>query len=562
LPNILIKFVHGLGDVVQLGVILKHLKRHRPDWVIDVRAGRGKHSALHGLCRRVYHDQEADPLGPYHTTFSLGWFENYNRYADRPCSKVTNCLKEVFGLDWEADLGRYQICVGDRAYVRAMKWMDAAGVKVMADSLSARAKAVVLHYEGNTSTGKKNLTHDEAKIICDMAIRAGRKVILLDWDRRSPLPDDRDILCPRCGHDDIWGGFGSGDAETIAALIGMCEAFIGIDSGPGKVASATTTPSLICWKGHHPLQFHDPAENTLHLIPANWRDQPPVSGDLARAEFFKKHYRFVDYPPESGPASMARAWLARELNFEVKMETRPQAAGLVEHRGFFCHTGLEDQDYVVIRDVYTLDAYRTALMPIRGEGEIVVDVGAHIGTFARKWREKNPLARIICVEACPENIEALRANVGEFATIMQAACTYEKRPMALLNAVTASLGISTGGSCVVPQEEARECWDPQYHPDERPLRMITLHEIMEEFGLERIDVLKLDCEGSEFSILENAPLEKIEFIVCESHGATRWRDLLARRFRNFDVGHMSAHGDFENWHLKNMHKRYETPWTR
>ncbi len=34
--NVLIEFAHGLGDAVQFSVVLKHLRKYKPDWNIDV----------------------------------------------------------------------------------------------------------------------------------------------------------------------------------------------------------------------------------------------------------------------------------------------------------------------------------------------------------------------------------------------------------------------------------------------------------------------------------------------------------------------------------------------
>jgi hypothetical protein len=88
------------------------------------------------------------------------------------------------------------------------------------------------------------------------------------------------------------------------------------------------------------------------------------------------------------------------------------------------------------------------------------------------------------------------------------------------------------------------------------LAKITLEEIMARYQWPRIDVLKLDCEGSEFSILEHCDLSRIGTIFLESHGAARFRELLARKFpaELWDIGHMSQGGEggnFENWHLVN-----------
>ena len=63
-PRSLIKFRHGLGDAVQLTTVLQHLKHYHPDWDVDVAALIGKHSAFHGLCRKVFVLDREELPGP------------------------------------------------------------------------------------------------------------------------------------------------------------------------------------------------------------------------------------------------------------------------------------------------------------------------------------------------------------------------------------------------------------------------------------------------------------------------------------------------------------------
>jgi len=303
-----------------MGVVLKHLARHRPDWQVTIRVGRGKHTALIGLCHRVSHDQEPElNESDYDSVHHAGFYENYCKYTDRPNSKITNCLAENFGLNYDLDLGRYEIRIGAVARQKAMDYYQSIGASINGE----KAAVVICHYEGNTSNWRKNLHHFQMQSITDLIRASGRIPVILDWDNRSPLPDQKTIFCPRPAKDDIWGGFGTGDAEMIAALIHCAEAFVGIDSGPGKVASATNTPSLICWVGHHPIQFHDPAENTLHLIPKDWRSLSPADhGGVA--EYFVRHYQYRTYDGEWGLPGEVRRWLCEVLRF-----TPPEGSSVV-----------------------------------------------------------------------------------------------------------------------------------------------------------------------------------------------------------------------------------------
>ena len=191
------------------------------------------------------------------------------------------------------------------------------------------------------------------------------------------------------------------------------------------------------------------------------------------------------------------------------------------------------QDLVVVQDIAENDSYRISELPM--PEPVIVDVGAHIGCFSQAIHARNPLARIFAVECCPENLPALRKNIGGFATVIQGALTYEK-DIALLNAVFPDC-VTTGGSCVVSRDQLqqtvgnagiganpKDAATAQYWTDSRPLMTVTLEQMIEQHRIDRIDVLKLDCEGSEFSILEHSTsLDRVDRIVGEYHGKDRFR---------------------------------------
>lgn len=532
--EVLIRFTHGLGDAVQLTVVLKHLAKYRPDWQVDVWGLVGKHTAWRGLCRAVYSDRDPAPGKIYQQVFELGWHENYNGYPDRPNSKVTNCLADVFGIPYDSSLARYHINITDESRAASAEYLASIGC---VRGQSGRFNSLVIHYQGNTSTAKKNLGHEYIGNLCHNAIhRKGMVPVILDWDNRSPWPDRKAIFCPRPGGSDLWHGTGTGDAERIAALIDVSSAFLGIDSGPGKCASATDTPTCIVWTGHHPIQFHDPAPNTYHLVPSNHRGIPPVATAPAAGDYFERHYRFRTYGPGG---------LAGEL---FRFIEDPHMSGTDDLFGFEYPPGKRDQAWVIVQDVYCRDAYKTYLRPKKSGVEYVLDVGANIGTFSRLWKERNPDAVIAGVEVIPE-LAAIYSRNCPYATAIHAACG---RPgeMLLLDA-TAAGGQSIGGSRVVSRDEYDREGDPQYTKRPEPVQVLSLEQIRQRLGWPRIDVLKLDCEGSEFAILEEADLSKIGTIFAESHGAKRWDALIASRFSDWHKGHMSQHGEFGNWHLVN-----------
>ncbi len=211
------------------------------------------------------------------------------------------------------------------------------------------------------------------------------------------------------------------------------------------------------------------------------------------------------------------------------------------------------QDVGVLEEVIARDTYKTSYFGRWRDGpQVVVDVGAHIGSFAWLWHAKDPTAKIVCIEACPENIEILQANVGDFAQVVHAACTYEPGNLALLNTVMHA-GNGTGGSTIVPATGLQDSttFGHTYRLDFRPMPKITLEEAMALAGDDCIDLLKLDCEGSEFDILEHGPLDRIAMIVGEYHGQARWNQFRTRRMPNWDYGHMAAGGELGIFHYRN-----------
>lgn len=285
--KVLIKFWHGLGDAVQVGIVLRHLKKYRPNWELFLIAKRGKESAAKGFCERVWHDQEPQPDdATFDRIYTLDWEENYCRYPDRPNTKVTKCLDEVFNISFDPSLGRYELNTPPECYTRADDYLRSIGCTKREDG---RWGAVILHGEGNTSPEKKNLSHREMLLLCKVARECGCVPVILDFDGRSPLPDGREIFCPGVGPGDLWGGFGSGDALAIAGLMARAAAVVGVDSGPGHVAGAVDTPTLLIWKKHHPIQFYDLCPNVLHLLPVDHPQYAPAGINL---DYFHKNYRY------------------------------------------------------------------------------------------------------------------------------------------------------------------------------------------------------------------------------------------------------------------------------
>ena len=164
-----------------------------------------------------------------------------------PAPRRCDCLLEVFGLVPRLELCRYEIARSESAVALAHRYLDE--ICPAGPDAAGRYPVVFMHYEGNTSAGQKNLSHELVRQVCEVVLAAGLTPVILDWDHRSPLPDTMRIHNPDADHY-LWNGRGTGDAEVLAALIDCGRLMIGVDSSPLHVAGATSTPTVGVWTAH------------------------------------------------------------------------------------------------------------------------------------------------------------------------------------------------------------------------------------------------------------------------------------------------------------------------
>ena len=162
----------------------------------------------------------------------------------------------------------------------------------------------------------------------------------------------------------------------------------------------------------------------------------------------------------------------------------------------------ETDDRHVLFEIYVEDIYRAEIAP----GDVVVDIGANIGGFTVLAARQG--ARVVAFEPFPANFDALRRNVdrnGGQITLVQAAVADEggagKLYLPDVAAFTGRYSLHAGrGSATVA------------------VRCISLDDAFRDNQLDRIDFLKIDCQGSEYQILYGASpetLAKVKSIVVE-----------------------------------------------
>jgi hypothetical protein len=269
---------YGLGDAVQMSSVLQHVAKYRPNWRVDYLAEEGKHQVGRGIVANTFAYGEPAPSSCYDAEVQILLFDTWANWQDRPNTRVSSCLHERFGIDWDRECGRYQVNVSRSALEAILPTTSKLQYKGL----------VAIHHQGDSSKHKKDLTERQAELIISHILALGK-------------------VPYRLGRHNEWGS----SAEMNCALISQCEAFVGIDSGPSKCASATNTPVLVTWTGHHPAPFHDPAPNTTHLVPVGYHGLEPVCNDPGVIKWFEANHNVRQY--ERDPVEEIKRWLTQTL---------------------------------------------------------------------------------------------------------------------------------------------------------------------------------------------------------------------------------------------------------
>ncbi len=177
----------------------------------------------------------------------------------------------------------------------------------------------------------------------------------------------------------------------------------------------------------------------------------------------------------------------------------------------------------ILRWVIQWDEYGIFREPLRA-ADVVIDIGAHIGCFSFACREMGS-RKIYAFEPYPENYEQLEENVGSLSGIEISELAVFRSDLAVEGLQhSGPIGSNTGGGSVLYGGGNFDSESREFHlPDSAAVvtaRTIALDEILGRF--ERVKVLKLDCEGSEFPILLTSRLlSRVERIVGEFHEVSK-----------------------------------------
>jgi FkbM family methyltransferase len=184
-------------------------------------------------------------------------------------------------------------------------------------------------------------------------------------------------------------------------------------------------------------------------------------------------------------------------------------------------------DWPTYKQIFVASEYD---IPLNREVKFIIDAGANIGLsaifFARKYKQ----ATILAIEPEPSNFELLKRNTAPYPNIIpiNSALWSHDTSLDLIDPGTGFWGFQAAS----PESTNK---------GKRLGRIsgITVKSLMELHKTDQVDILKIDIEGGEIEIFENAEqwIKNVSVIIAELHD--KFRVGCARAFYR-------ATGDFEH----------------
>lgn len=177
-------------------------------------------------------------------------------------------------------------------------------------------------------------------------------------------------------------------------------------------------------------------------------------------------------------------------------------------------TIIEDPSYYSYDEVFNKEIYKDKLLVIN-EGDVVVDIGGNYGFFSLYAKQFNP-SKIITFEPSKKTFGCLSKNFNSDLLHQKAVSgKSEIKKFSDKTIASASNKLDESGNYDV--------------------EVIGINDLFGYLGVEKIDYLKIDCEGSEKNIFEEISKEtitKINKMVIEFH-SSEIKEIILNKLNSF-----------------------------
>lgn len=190
--------------------------------------------------------------------------------------------------------------------------------------------------------------------------------------------------------------------------------------------------------------------------------------------------------------ALSFVWANRRIGRQITVSIPAVKTSLVLRGG--------TPDISVLEDTFLHGHYEFTLPQ---DPKLMIDAGAHVGFVSVLFANRYPDCKIIAIEPDVSNYELLCRNTEQYTnvTALNAALWFKQTTLEIVNPKDDNWAyrVAAGGDGEVVG--------------------VTLGELIKDFSLRQIDLLKLDIEGAEKEVLENSSpwINDVDAMVIELH---------------------------------------------
>lgn len=162
----------------------------------------------------------------------------------------------------------------------------------------------------------------------------------------------------------------------------------------------------------------------------------------------------------------------------------------------------------------------------------IIDAGANIGLSSVLLKKKYPSARVICIEPESGNFELLKRNTSGFEDVyLHQNGLWSKS--AYLNIINPN---QSNWAFITQETDDENNYD---------VHSVSIKDIMNQYEIDTIDILKVDIEGSEMELFSRNAHEWLgatKLIIIEIHSPP-YRKICERKLSEFGFDHIHSRGE-------------------
>lgn len=169
---------------------------------------------------------------------------------------------------------------------------------------------------------------------------------------------------------------------------------------------------------------------------------------------------------------------------------------------------LKNGTRLFIRDFMSLYIYHEIFLDqvydaeLKSPAPLVIDIGANTGFFALYVKQRWPDAKLMCFEPMPDNCDQLKKNIG--ANQLDGVDLYQRGVAGTCARATLHVHAKNIGGHSIYAERAGSV--------SIPISVVDIGTVLNLAGDAPCDLLKIDCEGCEYDIINSLTREQAERI--------------------------------------------------